>query len=147
MAFTLHVPSYTAGLEAGRRLKAKRYAGEAPTPVAYLYNGMRLPPLPEGLGVCMISVGVFGGYTLYNGKSIAYREIDGKYQLGLNDPQPSWYGSTSSDVWSKSTSTPTSDPFWLTDVGSDFIAWTNTNILNKDGTISLAASEPVPVYE
>ena len=38
MAFTLHVPSYTAGLEAGRRLRVKRYANERTAATVYLYG-------------------------------------------------------------------------------------------------------------
>lgn len=40
--FTLHYPSFLKGVEVGRRLKNKRLA-----PVAYLYNGVKLPPLPD----------------------------------------------------------------------------------------------------
>lgn len=129
------------GWKAGNWVARQR--GKAKQPVAYLYNGVRLPKLPEWdkakYPYAFIET-TFGFYYLRvlanpltpDGNSfrmtppglVAGAKIDiADYEL------IGW------DEWSEVTEI-TRDPLW-----------SNFDVLNEDGTVYLAASEPVPVYE
>jgi hypothetical protein len=114
-------------------------------PTAYSYNGVVLPKLPEWdktvypyVTITFSEYGFgyfFRGYTdamLYNGEYgyFADGEASQRY-CHLIDGE--W-----GDLWTNSTSYS---------VNTSSIVWTNTDILNEDGTIYLAASDPIPVYE
>lgn len=121
--------------------------------VNYLYNGVELPTLPGDYPVLLIHRHKFGSitpHTLYAADSLVYREnTDGTYDVGLSNVLGEWrYVPESSvdGVWEQQ-ETPSINPFWLASVDNDNLFWTNTDILDKDGTVVLAASEPVPVTD
>ena len=110
-------------------------------PVAYLYNGVRLPKLPEwdretypyatlsvllGNYFCAYRIRpYFMGSGISVEQTSAYKEavlIDGLWDT-LED------GTMNADV-----------------VNMLPVFWTNFDLLNEDGSVYLAASEPVPVY-
>ena len=127
-------------------------------PVAYLYNGVRLPKLPEWDRVAypyaVISVytkefsgsGIaVGDYDLclckrpltYNGKDITQGANDYYlvYRYSPGNAESGWVYDGEYDL---------EEVIYLD--GSD-VTWANPDILHTDGTVYLAASEPIPVYE
>ena len=129
--------------------------GEAKNPVAYLYNGVRLPKLPEwDRGVYPYAVIwqhassksyhltcssvpdiVYGADEYYlpsaDGEPMeAYRIADDSWEY--------WYKTTTStDITNQIANALTKRP----------LVWANYEISREDDTVYLAASEPVPVYE
>lgn len=125
--------------------------GVVKEPVAYLYNGVRLPELPEWdktaypyAIIAQLSNDTYGTYYalvvtkmnpyhLENG--VHFDTSDGKG----GDPKKS-YCYTPYSEWGEFAETYT----WQM---TKTVVWTNADILNEDGTVYLAASDPVPVYE
>ena len=125
-------------------------------PVAYLYNGVRLPKLPEwdkekypnamitdgihttvtGIGVAtVLNLGTFHyewnqyGRYQFNMKDCAlYKLIDNKWVL-------SYEGDRNLILNPDEERT------------TDYVLWTDTDIVSSTGSVWLAASEPIPVYE
>lgn len=103
-----------------------------------LYNGIELPQLPEW------------DKTLYP-YAFVYKIISSKYGLVVCNSQPYYNGdnvcidgaglmcgvSVDSDKWVA--------PHTASYKSYGSVFWTNTDILNSDGTIYLAASDPIPV--
>jgi hypothetical protein len=116
-------------------------------PVAYLYNGVRLPKLPDvpsdvGAGSWDSAVIFKDGevYNLWFGN--APFEL---YQGGVAT-------TTQGRLWWKY-SAETNEWVWVNGVstGSNYKnappVWCNQDLLGYDGSVYLAASEPIPVYE
>jgi hypothetical protein len=133
--------SLTFGWLVGKQIAGQRRTQEK-QPTAYLYNGVRLPALPEWdketypyacigkmstdsfINVCSSSpfavidgVCSFKGAVLHN----AYNKFG------------EWSGFTSFNLSSY--------------LSYSDVLWTNTDILNSDGSVYLSASDPIPVYE
>lgn len=137
----LHTPSFLQGLEVGRRLKARRLQRQ---PVAYLYNGVRLPALPEW------------DKTAYPYAYIG-RNYGGNTFLYFTDV-PAVY-----TFWALNCSNVTVTTYqhdgnnWKEGILNEYFenyspfaspsVWANYGILSEDESVYLAASEPVPVYE
>lgn len=146
--------SYIAGFALG--LAGMAYPYSAPTPVAYLYNGIRLPALPEWdrkkypyvyidcntggdgryrawfLSEKMHS-GAFGIKTYPEGTiCMFFRLVDGVWEFEETDSEGGW---PSIDV--------PLDPIWTNYDYLDYNPYSD----EPDGTVLLAASTPVPVYE
>lgn len=164
--------SMTLGLLIGRQIAGQR--AKKREPIAYLYNGVQLPPLPEWdretypYAVMRTSLLLYA-YTVYlyvstvpiDVKVFDLSEVTG----GLI--QYSYYPRGDGSVMTFSCSEDTGDGSKDTefhfkeetvvegnkvfvqntlDIGEPL--WSNYDVLNyKDGTILLEASEPVPVYE
>lgn len=142
------------GFLMGQRLRDMRSA--AKEPVAYLYNGVRLPPLPE-----WDSSAYPYAYMWHN----APYTWMGQYYPGLyalilcTEPlsvSPSW----DNGLWSEGRIVvgaryDAEEPYteWETagietgTVDRYGFMWSNVTTYKSDGTVFLAASEPVPVYE
>ena len=125
-------------------------------PVAYLYNGMRLPKLPEWdkkkypFAVIIKGTSIVGAYTeLMVYEKIAYRTTeDGRYQVGYMGAYERSLYSSVYDEWNDFAYGNTGeDARFLCDVGSDYIHWTNTDIYYQSGEVAYPAIAPVPVYE
>lgn len=125
------------------RLLAKR------EPVAWLYNGVRFPLVPERNRKKYPYVFIAKSLILKSYHAIASQEpavvlngsfgtIDYEYPwLRLNYDEETGWGN-----WRE----------MAEDAESSFVAdssgaWTNYDLLKEDGSIWLAASEPIPVYE
>ena len=111
----------------------------------YLYNGVRLPKLPEWdrkTYPVALFVDSITSYTLYVGSSLAYREMNGKYQFGIVDAQIPWACRTGGTEWYTLAVEPSTNPYYLANVGT-YAVWTNTDICYADGTIALGASYPI----
>lgn len=117
-------------------------------PIAYSYNGVILPALPElpqgymCSAICNDTKGepsvlLFTNKTLYEKNECVYIPFGANvwmYELGNGEWITDSYLVFVWDVKEQD-----SDGF--------AIVWTNTDILNENGSVYLAASEPVPVYE
>lgn len=122
-------------------------------PIAYSYNGVILPALPEWdreaypyiMMADMSKSGVHDAIYLYMLSSADGRITDPSNLLGYRyDGEISCYISVYEktaphDGWSRP-----SKKFTYA-FGVPF--WSNFDVLNADGSVYLAASEPIPVYE
>lgn len=118
----------------------------------YLYNGVELPALPEWdktlypyavIGATANGGAAEGGTNwLYVCSMRPYQNSSGKVVLGNADAQcrhAHYYGNGISTDWG------TLQNSGIRTVTSEYNVWTNTDILHEDGSVYLAASEPVPV--
>ena len=130
------------GFLVGRQIAGQRRAVEK-VPVAYLYNGVRLPALPEW------------DREAYPYAFIAHTIKKYIYFFVLTEPT---YHTNDSGQWvitavSHSVTDYSNPGEWRPSsmetiervVGS--LMWSNFDMLKSDGSISLEASEPVPIYE
>ena len=120
-------------------------------PVAYLYNGVRLPALPEWdremypfAFIRYDSSGESATY-LYCVESFEYSETPGIAGMGwgLIVPATSLICKLENGSWG----TFGNHNVFGQGVYDYLIHWTNFDMLAKDGSIYIAASEPIPVYE
>ena len=137
----------TQGWIVGKRLAAMRTKRK---PVAYLYNGVRLPALPvvEGYDFTLLQQLNSRWYKVWVTKEQPYVE-QGTYGLIMQFPSNSFLWDNYDedalgsyvDRWLDEGEVSPIDQ-----TASSFV-WSNTNILNEDETVYLAASDPVPIYE
>lgn len=139
--------SFLKGLALGLAGKPLEFAPKK-EPVAYLYNGVRLPKLPEWDRVAYpyaVIMTSSSGYALY----VCQQEPAPRPAVS-DDPSYIWFGEYDYKPMRAYCYEPYSEWGALstsTSYSSNKIFWTNTDILNTDGTTYLAASEPTPVYE
>lgn len=142
--------SFMMGYQLGCRLRAQRGAKK---PIGYSYNGVVLPELPQwdkekypyawihqfntanpsyvlriASEPIVYKKPIFKDYYVYSmtGAGCIYNINDGAWEIFQSDVTFDNYF-------------PESDVLF---------SWTNTDIINQsDGTVYLAASEPVPIYE
>lgn len=120
-------------------------------PVAFLYNGVRLPRLPVVEGYPHIVMRFAGGvmayfYAFSEPHHMTMTNSDGSKCVGVTAGETYVYARCRQGGDS-SFSTPEeivadNDIFF-----ASVLNWSNYDVLNEDGTIYLAASEPIPVYE
>lgn len=115
----------------------------------YLYNGVELPALPEWDKTqypCAVIIysPLFGvpQWKLYACPEFIYRKTDSSYQFGCSRHK----------IWTSggagwTAQSDVAEERYITSVGSSSVKWTNQDIFNEDGTVWLAASEPVPVTD
>lgn len=113
----------------------------------YLYNGVELPALPEWDKsaypyALILYTPIFGiaQWTLYVGSEIIYRQVTSGYQVGFSTCK-TW--TTSGKVWSARDDN--AEETYIVSVGSSSLKWANFDVLNDDGSVYLAASDPIPV--
>ena len=120
----------------------------------YLYNGVELPDIytvytPEvqkELPLAVIFDSTEGGTTygstsLWLFKTYEYTEST-SYKLAIIATDGCKYCSLEDGLWSEATEY---DGLYPTLVFK-YLKWSNFDILNKDGSVYLAASEPIPIY-
>lgn len=129
-------PSLTLGWLVGRQIAGQRKAVEK-QPIAYLYNGVQLPPLPEGKYPHLCIVKSWTDYRLF----MTSMPLVGGVHTTEGTEYCVYTFADGDDNWSFG--------FEGTGVGQWAMTaiWTNTDILNEDGSVYLATSEPIPVYE
>ena len=135
---------------------------DQPEPVAYLYNGVRLPKLPEWDRETYPYAVIYG--TESNGNLVYALDVystplrlttksSGSVYLGVNSSGEYWgvsmYGYPWSDEPRNTFENYGGRMISGTDSGSMQydIVWANSDVLNEDGSVYLAASDPIPVYE
>lgn len=130
------------GFIMGQKLRDMRQPTEK-EPIAYLYNGVQLPPLPEWdketYPYCIITaIGAKYYFRAYTdpivGGSATGRFADGSAeQIYCTLADGAWGSFASSTV---------------TSVNTSQTVWTNHDMISSsDGTVYFAASDPIPVYE
>ena len=123
---------------------------ERKVPAAYLYNGYQLPPLPKwdktAYPYACITFTIMGMLLVLSPVPMIVSKNGGL-------TVPSIAGTV---VWlTASGHLNTTIPWSEFEERNQYYGflelmkpnWTNTNIYNEDGTLSLEASEPVPIYE
>lgn len=129
--------SFAAGVIMGLCGKALPIPGSKREPVAYLYNGVRLPGLPEW------------DRETYPYAVIVQNNLSGDYFLMADDETfaANADGDTIRPITGVAYAIENGE--WVSSVGriNCKAIWANHDILNPDGSVYLAASEPVPVYE
>ena len=147
---------FQTALVCGLMSKGRELKG---TPIAYLYNGVQLPGLPEWDKskypyALVISDGSDDGSVLYLlSEKAGYRERttdNGAYYefIATAETDLFVYNSENGSAWEYLVDYSTGKNDEIIGGYKHFYAeWSNHDILNTDGTIYLSASEPVPVYE
>ena len=145
--------SLVMGYRVGCAIRANR--GKK-TPVAYLFNGVELPALPERdekTYCCAFMLDYtdaiylfFASYNLwaesvYNGTKVSLAANNSgtmmKYQYMTESDK--WEYVTSGDSVANAAFTVESEP-------REKCIWNSADILNSDGSVYLSASDPIPVY-
>lgn len=119
-------------------------------PVAYLYNGVRLPKLPEWDKETSPYVYMHSDLVLNRRYIRVLSNLnflvnsDGLWGLSHYPKYLQCYCFVPTGKWSE----------WEEQEGAESggmsvskIAWANFDVPNEDGTVRLEASEPIPVYE
>lgn len=143
--------SMTLGYLVGRQIAGQRRAVKQP--IAFLYNGVRLPPLPEWdktvYPYAVIQYAIqepgWGGADVVRFRALkAPWTTDGEYIIpGESVEQFFALYTTSRNEWISISNTPIS-----AEARIDNAIWTSHDIVNSaDGSIYLEATDPIPVYE
>jgi hypothetical protein len=109
-------------------------------PVAYLYNGVRLPKLPESeLPYAVITVGEDTAVLMFRSEPpTLVPTFNFLSPTFVNKDEPTFsYQLAGGSEWVEH------DGY----IANQYADWTNTDIFKDDGSVYLTASEPVPVYE
>lgn len=115
----------------------------------FLYNGMRLPGLPD-TDLPFKYIFVLESTSSYTARLVLMNEIRvSNNSTAIIVPANSQYYRI---TWGKEETAPAS---WgdvsnysgVSDTLFKYILWTNFDLYNADGTVYLAASEPVPVTD
>lgn len=133
----------------GQRIVGQRKKQER-VPVAYLYNGVRLPPLPDAQGHQYAFIGTYrlGSTTITYVYLMDFIPLATEYQFGIKrlvgTGKYIYHAIIGGSRWGDAEpGEATGEPF-----GTAFTSiWSNVDVYNDDGTLYLAASDPVPVYE
>lgn len=111
----------------------------------YLYNGMELPALPKTTyPIAVMDTALYGMLkeaTLYLFSELEYTTIEGSSDRGivLTETNHVRFTATATNgEWTAASGTAGA-------LNINNIGWANTDILNEDGTLYLAASDPIPV--
>lgn len=138
------------GYLAGAKLRARRVR----QPVAYLYNGVRLPKLPEwdkeAYPYAIIQTAKFNNYTKYYFDMLAEWNVG--YSVLADSYVISGHGGARYEItWYDGENMPLSwenyrkfDGSWSRNASD--LAWSNTDVI-YNGTTIFSATKPVPVYE
>lgn len=122
--------------------------GYYPAPIAYLYNGVRLPKLPEWdketypyayIGERSGSAEYQGQIVLWFTKGEAKISSSGTTIYNLSQSNAQYY------LYEENTNKWNGFEYSL--MAHMKVFWTNTDIINTDGSVYCAASNPIPVYE
>lgn len=166
--------SWLTGFALGLCGKALPVAGSGKEPVAYLYNGVRLPKLPDADGYQKMVITCNPEKQNYKAfaaqkesyiKTVTTASGNIRTDVCFDPPSKSLYGADAdAGAWyhqDYSSGTKETvynewkdveeDNYITLQLNSDVrnsVLWSNHDILNVDGTVYFAkCAEPVPVYE
>lgn len=141
--------AFTKGYLVGAELRRKRKL-----PVAYLYNGVQLPALPEWDKEVYPYAVIYKWLTyarmyIYEQKPYITTGDNGLTYLNLSSGSKYVYKGINAinnpiNGWNANEEYTAEDGQTQHTYG---VIWSNFDLLNEDGTVYLAASAPVPVYE
>lgn len=144
-AITYHPESFQLGLAVGLGLKGWYRAAK---PVAYLYNDVRLPKLPDlpytYAAICERLVYGFRADTRLVVATVPFAyDSDDKYlRISEAFSVQTWIFDDEANAWVFD-SEKTAESYNL----NCNLIWTNYDCFDSDGVLSMEASTPVPVYE
>lgn len=138
----------TLGYLVGRQIAGQRKTQEK-EPIAYLYNGVQLPPLPEWDRE-MYPYAVLTRWSrerwrvYYSPEKAIYKgSVSNPLILTPDSGAPVIEHILNDGVWGEGIA---KEDWAMTNIITEYW-WANHDILNDDGTLYLAASDPIPVYE
>lgn len=146
--FAIDLKSFLTGLALG--LSGKPLPPVKKEPVAYLYNGVRLPKLPEW------------DKEMYPYAYISMKSDGTPYIFISSNPAsyyPNWGWAVTVGAWFAPLVAYANEVPWVSaeDEGGVYIhlerydtwklVWCNTDVVTQTGSVFMAASEPIPVYE
>lgn len=152
--------SLALGYLVGQQIAGQRKA-EQKQAIAYLYNGTRLPALPERdktvypcvyMSYTESDAGIYAIYAFTKPKHLTGATSEEKPWIAFEEGESFLY---SSGLWLSGYSDGrtfkefgeyTYPPEGVT-LTSGLPIWASYDIYNADGTLYLAASDPIPVYE
>jgi hypothetical protein len=143
---TLDPTSLLMGWLVGESVKAM--LSKQKEPVAYLYNGVRLPALPEwdkSKYPYAYLLNLPGGYYCYVQDKPGYSKNDGRIYTAIGTNMREY--ELTNGKWEF-----TADILWDIEekysfYESNLFIWVSSDIFDTDGTVCFTASEPIPVYE
>lgn len=140
----------------GRRIAGQR---RKPEPVAYLYNGVRLPPIPPEIAkYSYIAIwqepasNSFANYCYLVGMST----LPNTWKVNELFDKNVYHGMTEAGEYRRAGEYPDATEWTIENnvsTNSTYysplskVKWANYDVLNTDGTLYLAASDPIPIYE
>ena len=129
----------------GRRIAGQRRKQDR-VPLAYLYNAVRLPGLPEWDKEKYPNVfmyrSVFGYRALFSENPCYEVSDDGVWLICVIVGEPALQANSAGTEWEKW------DTVQISRIcAAASVTWANFDILDSAGNTILPASEPIPVYE
>lgn len=114
-------------------------------PIAYSYNGVILPALPEWNREMYITKHLLFGSPIYRVFLVSQpyyaTATDGNYSIGYQTGDKRYKAEESEWVYE---TTYEHSGLWA---GLAEVIWANFDVLDESGEVALAKSEPIPVYE
>lgn len=133
----------------GQQLRRNLMAVREPT--MYSYNGVVLPKLPEWDKSKYPYAVIWRSGTTNNPYYCAVPFEDYSFQKSGGGVWIVWHVPSDSQVpWYKATLESKAFEYYYDEYGYavvSAIVWANFDVLNADGTLFLAKSDPVPIYE
>ena len=128
-------------------LVAEMLCKETRVPVAYSYNGIVAPKMPVWNEEEFPFVTMTWNSTLSSFRALYFskeqpRLHEGSAAVVWKIPTPYMTSRIDGGQWSAPTLSDASEEY-----STQFTKWTNYDCIKADGTVHLAASDPVPVYE
>lgn len=116
-------------------------------PIAYLYNGVRLPDInavwTDKTAYPYAVIAQFDVIAMYLSTKPFYVDASGELCIAEVGPMSIYVNDSGWQLAETIIDCPANEPIF----GADAVFWASADILNTDGTTYLASSEPVPVYE
>ena len=155
----LHAKSFLIGLALG--LVGKPLPPSEREPVAFLYNGVRLPKLPKTdmpyATILFVGEGTASSKLYFSSVPLAYKAYTVATGLTggeLYATESEWsaveykYYWDDDFVWQSQELTEFTDASLVGRALNGFTCWANYDLTNhEDGTVFQEATEPIPVYE
>lgn len=124
-------------------------------PVAYLYNGVRLPKLPdwdmEKFPYAFIIDDSVYGYTFMATSAPPKHNLDDDTGMVTHDQFLCFglrlYYRHKDGIWVFTAGEEDGIDYYMATSRLSPCIWANTDLIKQDGSVYLTASEPVPVYE
>lgn len=130
----------------GRRIAGQRRKQDR-VPVAYLYNGVRLPGLPEEWNpethpFAFMYRSVNGYRVIFSENPFYETANDGTWLICVTVGEPALQANFAGTEWKD----------WETVrisriCSAAVVTWANFDVVDSEGNTILAASDPIPVYE
>lgn len=151
---SVNLKSWLIGFALGLAGKPLPFAKNEPVdePIAYLYNGVQLIPLPQwdkaAYPYAVIDKAVLNSYRLHLFAHLPHAENaeNGYTHYGPMDGSTYIYKGVARE-WSESGWSMNAAYEDIDGISTSRVLWTNFDLLYTDGKVCCAKSDPIPVYE